>query len=62
VDEFVFPWLREYVSGRFKEDAKFLNGVEDKINSLEAELQLIDIFLKNSEAKQKDEMAEEVLR
>jgi septation ring formation regulator EzrA len=54
--------LLEYLSGLLKEEANFLDGVEDKVSSLHGELRLINIFLKNSEGKRNDEIVKEIVR
>ncbi|XP_059462094.1 putative disease resistance RPP13-like protein 3 [Corylus avellana] len=54
--------LIEYLSGLLKDEANFLDGVEDRVNSLIAELSFINIFLKNSEGKRNDEIVKEVVR
>jgi hypothetical protein len=54
--------LLDYLSGLLKEEANFLDGVEDKVSSLHGELRLINIFLKNSEGKRNDEIVKEIVR
>jgi signal recognition particle GTPase len=54
--------LLDYLSGRLKEEANFLDGVEDKVSLLHGELRLINIFLKNSEGKRNDEIVKEIVR
>ncbi|KAB1202000.1 Disease resistance protein RPP13 [Morella rubra] len=55
--------LLTYLAGLLVENSSLLHGVEDQIKSLHRELNLINIFLKNSEGKRNEhELVKEVVR
>jgi hypothetical protein len=62
LDNVIVSGLIEYLTSLLKDEANFLAGVEDRVNSLHAELRLINIFLENSKGKQNNEIVRELLR
>jgi hypothetical protein len=58
----VVNFLLKNLFDLLKEEANFLAGVEDKVNSLHDELSFINIFLESSAEKRKDKIVNEVVR
>jgi hypothetical protein len=58
----VVTFLLQNLFDLLKEEANFLAGVEDKVNSLHDELSFINIFLESSAEKRKDKIVNEVVR
>lgn len=58
----VVTFLLQNLSDLLKEEANFLAGVEDKVQSLHDELSFINIFLESSAEKRKDKIVNEVVR
>jgi len=58
----VVNFLLKNLFDLLKEEANFLAGVEDKVNSLHDELSFINIFLESSAEKRKDKIVNEVVQ
>ncbi|XP_059462093.1 toMV resistance protein Tm-2(GCR236)-like [Corylus avellana] len=58
----VVTGLIESLAGLLRDEAKFLAGVEDTVNSLSGDLDFINSFLKKSEGKRNDEIVRVVVR